>query len=88
MISSDLTPYSLFIFFLFIQAIEQGNMEGARIYAQNAIRQKNQALNYLRFNFYFTSSNLLLSFLKCFVLCTEQKMNEEGEVPFVSISSC
>eukprot|EP00300_Choanocystis_sp_HF-7_P010718 c1710_g1_i1.p1 GENE.c1710_g1_i1~~c1710_g1_i1.p1 ORF type:complete len:231 (+),score=66.93 c1710_g1_i1:65-694(+) len=30
------------------KAIEQGNNEGARIYAQNAIRQKNQALNYLR----------------------------------------
>jgi len=30
------------------KAIEQGNTEGARIYAQNAIRQKNQAVNYLR----------------------------------------
>uniref|UniRef100_A0A6B2LJI1 Chromatin-modifying protein 1a n=1 Tax=Arcella intermedia TaxID=1963864 RepID=A0A6B2LJI1_9EUKA len=30
------------------RAIEQGNTEGARIYAQNAIRQKNQSLNYLR----------------------------------------
>jgi charged multivesicular body protein 1 len=30
------------------QAIEKGNVEGARIYAQNAIREKNQALNYLR----------------------------------------
>ena len=30
------------------KAIEQGNHEGARIYAQNAIREKNQALNYLR----------------------------------------
>jgi len=30
------------------QAIEKGNMEGARIYAQNAIRQKNQSMNYLR----------------------------------------
>jgi len=30
------------------RAIEQGNTEGARIYAQNAIRQKNQALNYQR----------------------------------------
>eukprot|EP00727_Mastigamoeba_balamuthi_P007568 m51a1_g3431 putative snf7 family protein (201) ;mRNA; f:626754-627855 len=30
------------------KAIEQGNVEGARIYAQNAIREKNQALNYLR----------------------------------------
>jgi len=29
-------------------AIERGNVEGARIYAQNAIREKNQALNYLR----------------------------------------
>ena len=30
------------------QAIAKGNMEGARIYAQNAIREKNQALNFLR----------------------------------------
>eukprot|EP01111_Echinosteliopsis_oligospora_P004175 TRINITY_DN1663_c0_g1_i1.p1 TRINITY_DN1663_c0_g1~~TRINITY_DN1663_c0_g1_i1.p1 ORF type:complete len:197 (+),score=77.15 TRINITY_DN1663_c0_g1_i1:58-648(+) len=30
------------------KAIEQGNMDGARIYAQNAIREKNQSLNYLR----------------------------------------
>uniref|UniRef100_A0A2P2I3P6 Charged multivesicular body protein 1b n=1 Tax=Hirondellea gigas TaxID=1518452 RepID=A0A2P2I3P6_9CRUS len=30
------------------KAIEAGNTDGAKIYAQNAIRQKNQALNYLR----------------------------------------
>lgn len=30
------------------KAIQKGNMEGARIHAENAIRQKNQALNYLR----------------------------------------
>jgi len=30
------------------KAIEKGNMDGARIYGQNAIRQKNQSLNYLR----------------------------------------
>jgi len=30
------------------KAIEQGNMEGARIYAQNVIREKNQSLNFLR----------------------------------------
>jgi charged multivesicular body protein 1 len=30
------------------KAIEKGNMEVARIHAENAIRQKNQALNYLR----------------------------------------
>ena len=29
------------------KAIEQGNMEGAKIYAQNVIREKNQALNAL-----------------------------------------
>lgn len=29
-------------------AIEKGNMDGAKIYAQNPIRQKNQALNYLK----------------------------------------
>lgn len=29
-------------------AIEKGNMDGAKIYAENAIRNKNQALNYLR----------------------------------------
>jgi charged multivesicular body protein 1 len=31
-----------------VQAIQQGNHEGARIYAQDAIREKNQALNHLR----------------------------------------
>tara|TARA_B110000208_G_scaffold58060_1_gene76042 strand:- start:501 stop:728 length:228 start_codon:yes stop_codon:yes gene_type:complete len=30
------------------KAIEQGNMEGARIYATNAIREKKQALNFLK----------------------------------------
>lgn len=30
------------------KAMEKGNMDGARIYAQNAIRKKNEALNYLR----------------------------------------
>eukprot|EP00164_Ancoracysta_twista_P000931 GFYU01001220.1.p1 GENE.GFYU01001220.1~~GFYU01001220.1.p1 ORF type:complete len:199 (+),score=69.56 GFYU01001220.1:129-725(+) len=30
------------------KAIEKGNMDGARLYAQNAIRQKNQGMNYLR----------------------------------------
>ena len=30
------------------KAIESGNTEGARIYAQNAIREKNQSLNFLR----------------------------------------
>ncbi|SCZ92624.1 BZ3500_MvSof-1268-A1-R1_Chr5-2g08042 [Microbotryum saponariae] len=34
---------------LFIhQALQQGNTEGARIYASNAIRKKNEALNLLR----------------------------------------
>ena len=30
------------------QALQQGNKEGARIYAENAIRKKNESLNYLR----------------------------------------
>lgn len=30
------------------KAIQKGNLEGARIHAENAIRQKNQGLNYLR----------------------------------------
>jgi len=30
------------------QAIQKGNMEGAKIHAENSIRQKNQALNYRR----------------------------------------
>lgn len=36
-----------FLFPLF-QAIQKGNMEVARIHAENAIRQKNQAINFLR----------------------------------------
>lgn len=31
-----------------MQALQQGNTEGARIYASNAIRKKNEALNLLR----------------------------------------
>lgn len=30
------------------RAIEKGNMEGAKIYAQNAIRKKNEQLNYMK----------------------------------------
>ncbi|XP_071505515.1 charged multivesicular body protein 1B1-like [Diadema setosum] len=30
------------------KAIQKGNVEGARIHAENSIRQKNQALNFLR----------------------------------------
>uniref|UniRef100_T1H578 Uncharacterized protein n=1 Tax=Megaselia scalaris TaxID=36166 RepID=T1H578_MEGSC len=30
------------------KAIQKGNMDVARIHAENAIRQKNQSLNYLR----------------------------------------
>ncbi|CAN7993404.1 unnamed protein product [Ixodes hexagonus] len=30
------------------KALQQGNVEGARIYAENAIRKKNEGLNYLR----------------------------------------
>lgn len=30
------------------QAIQKGNMEVARIHAENAIRQKNQSVNFLR----------------------------------------
>merc|ERR1719487_2773417 len=30
------------------KAIEKGNVEGAKIYAQNAIRKKSEALNYLQ----------------------------------------
>jgi charged multivesicular body protein 1 len=30
------------------KALTQGNIEGARIYAENAIRKKNESLNYLR----------------------------------------
>ena len=31
-----------------LQAIQQKNIEGARIFAENAIRKKNEGLNYLR----------------------------------------
>jgi charged multivesicular body protein 1 len=30
------------------KAIQQGNIEGSKIYAANAIRKKHEALNYLR----------------------------------------
>ena len=31
------------------KALQQGNIDGAKIYAENAIRKKNESLNYLRF---------------------------------------
>lgn len=34
---------------ILFQAIADKNIEGARIYAENAIRKKNEGLNYLRF---------------------------------------
>ncbi len=34
---------------VYFQALQQGNIEGAKIYAENAIRKKNESLNYLRF---------------------------------------
>ncbi len=37
--------------YLYLQvkkAIEKGNMEGAKIYAQNAIRKKHEQLNYMK----------------------------------------
>lgn len=33
------------------EAIEKGNSEGAKIYAENAIRNEKQALNYLKYVF-------------------------------------
>ena len=30
------------------KSLQQGNVEGARIYAENAVRKKNESLNYLR----------------------------------------
>ena len=31
-----------------MQSLVKGNKEGARIYAENAIRKKNESLNYMR----------------------------------------
>lgn len=48
-----LTSYILYIWFLlktittckcYLQAIQKGNIEGAKIHAENAIRQKNQVI--------------------------------------------
>ncbi len=33
---------------LFLKALQKKNVEGAKIYAENAIRKKNESLNYLR----------------------------------------
>ena len=38
----------LFFLHLRSQAIQKNNVEGARIHAENAIRNKNQALNFRR----------------------------------------
>lgn len=42
-----ITTYYLLIF-VYLQALQKGNIEGARIHGENAIRQKNQALNFRR----------------------------------------
>lgn len=39
---------STLFYFCLKQAIQKGNTEVARIHAENAIRQKNQAINFLR----------------------------------------
>ncbi len=39
---------SQFFFYFVCQAIQKANLEGAKIHAENSIRQKNQALNYRR----------------------------------------
>ena len=44
----SISPRNVIVCFVFTQAIKQGNSEGARIYGQDAIREKNQALNHLR----------------------------------------
>lgn len=33
---------------MIVKALQQGNVEGAKIYAENAIRKKNESLNFLR----------------------------------------
>uniref|UniRef100_A0A3Q3MLL1 Charged multivesicular body protein 1b-2-like n=1 Tax=Mastacembelus armatus TaxID=205130 RepID=A0A3Q3MLL1_9TELE len=41
--------YSVLCTFYFVsQAVQKGNMEAARIHAENAIRQKHQSINFLR----------------------------------------
>ncbi|KAG5590937.1 hypothetical protein H5410_041451 [Solanum commersonii] len=35
------------------KAIEKGNMDNARIYAENVIRKRNEQMNYLRLSFRF-----------------------------------
>ena len=44
-IDRNISKIYFFITFAF-QAIQKGNMEGAKIYAENAIRQKNQVINH------------------------------------------
>lgn len=44
--AGELTRAILFV--AHVQAIEQGNHDNARIYAENAIRKKQEATNFLR----------------------------------------
>ena len=48
LIFEDIGAKEVIIIIIMLQAIQKGNMEGAKIHAENAIRQKNQALNYRR----------------------------------------
>lgn len=46
------------------KAIQKGNIEGAKIHCENAIRQKNQALNYLRMSARVDAGKLRIRFNK------------------------
>ena len=62
------------------KAIEKGNMEGAKIYAQNAIRKKNEQLQYLQLGSRLdavvsrldTQSKMQVQILRCTRCCTAE----------------
>lgn len=60
--------------FLILKALQQKNIEGAKIYAENAIRKKNEGLNYLRLasRVDAVSSKVQTAMMMKQVLCTIQ----------------
>lgn len=58
-----------------LKALQQKNIEGAKIYAENAIRKKNEGLNYLRLasRVDAVSSKVQTAMMMKQVLCTIQK---------------
>jgi len=62
-------------------AIKKGNREGAQIYAQNAIREKTQGMNYLRLS---SRIDAVASRLETAIRTKQVSFNCKFEIDFIS----